>query len=79
MEQQVSPVQSPDFVDRRSSEGDAPGVERRQFRDGNRSSRPEVAEFAAAIDEYKIENRRRFIIVSLLTSAQCNRERSLSW
>ena len=61
MEQQLSPVQSPDFVDRRSSQGNAPGVERRQFRDGNRSSRPEVAEFAAAIDEYKIENRRRFI------------------
>lgn len=62
MEQQLSAVQSPDFVDRRSaSRGDAPGVERRQFRDGNRSDRPEVAEFAAAIDEYKIANHRRFI------------------
>lgn len=62
MEQQLTPVQSPDFVDRRSPvDGQAPGVERRQFRDGNRSVRPEVAEFAEAIDNYKIRNRRRFI------------------
>lgn len=62
MEQQVSPVNTADFMDRRStSRASAPGVERRQFRDGNRSARPEVAEFADAVDRYKIENRRRFI------------------
>lgn len=62
MEQQLTSVGSPDFIDRRrSSESNAPGVERRQFKDGNRSSRPEVAEFADAIDDYKIKNRRRFI------------------
>jgi hypothetical protein len=62
MEQQLTSVQSPDFVDRRATtEGQAPGVERRQFRDGNRSARPEVAEFADAIDDYKIRHRRRFI------------------
>ena len=61
MDQQQTAVKSPDFIDRRSG-GDSPnGPERRQFRDGNRSSRSEVAEFADAIDRYKIENRRRFI------------------
>jgi hypothetical protein len=46
--------------------------ERRQFRDGNRSARPEVAELANAIDDYKIQNRRRFItfeeLFDLMTS-----------
>ncbi|MFO0974999.1 MAG: hypothetical protein U0996_01305 [Planctomycetaceae bacterium] len=51
------------FVERRQR-GDTPGnpgVERRQFRDGDRSARPEVAELANAIDDYKINHRRRFI------------------
>lgn len=62
MEQQATAVQSPDFVDRRATDSaSTPGVERRQFRDGSRSERPEVAEFAEAVDEYKIKNRRRFI------------------
>jgi len=63
MEQQLTaPVGSPDFVERRSAaSGSAPSGERRQFRDGNRSLRPEVAEFADAVDQYKISNRRRFI------------------
>ena len=62
MEQQLTPVQSPDFIERRRSDRSAgPTGERRQFRDGNRSSRPEVAEFADAIDDYKIRHRRRFI------------------
>ena len=58
---QLQAVQSPDFVERRSADRASGGQERRQFRDGNRSSRPEVAEFADAIDQYKIQNRRRFI------------------
>jgi len=49
------------FVERRQSDQGSGGRERRQFRDGNRSARPEVAELADAIDNYKIKNRRRFI------------------
>jgi len=50
------------FQDRRRSDlGSESGRERRQFRDANRSSRPEVAELADAVDEYKMTNRRRFI------------------
>lgn len=51
------------FVERRrkdESSWDVP-AERRQFRDGDRSARPEVAELANAIDDYKISRRRRFI------------------
>ena len=62
MEQQLEKVGSPDFIERRNRDGaEKMGFERRQFRDGNRSIRPEVAEFADAIDEYKITYRRRFI------------------
>jgi hypothetical protein len=62
MEQQLTPVGSPNFIERRKSDDSTkPGFERRQFRDGNRSLRPEVAEFADAVDEYKITYRRRFI------------------
>ena len=51
------------FVERRQRDaGAAPsGSERRQFRDGDRSSRPEVAELASAVDDYKVAHRRRFI------------------
>ena len=49
------------FVDRRQCDNGSGGRERRQFRDGNRSARPEVAELADAVDTYKVENRRRFI------------------
>ena len=51
------------FVDRRQRDHGAGSVgsERRQFRDGNRSDRAEVAELANAIDDYKVANRRRFI------------------
>ncbi|MCA9086360.1 MAG: hypothetical protein KDA81_20015 [Planctomycetaceae bacterium] len=63
MEPQTSVVENPQFVDRRRSAEttNQSGAERRQFRDGDRSRRPEVAEFAAAVDEYKISHRRRFI------------------
>ena len=58
-------VQAPEsvFADRRQRDEGAGSAapERRQFRDGNRSSRPEVAELADAIDDYKISRRRRFI------------------
>lgn len=58
---QQTQATSPDFVDRRQASTTAEGFERRQFKDGNRSFRPEVAEFADAVDEYKVTNRRRFI------------------
>jgi hypothetical protein len=51
------------FVERRQRDVAVPTAvtERRQFRDGDRSARPEVAELANAIDDYKIAYRRRFI------------------
>ncbi len=62
---EISVLENPagNFVERRqrSENRGNPGVERRQFRDGDRSARPEVAELANAIDDYKINNRRRFI------------------
>ena len=62
MEQELTAPTSSDFIERRATDQTATsGFERRQFRDGQRSSRPEVAEFADAIDEYKILHRRRFI------------------
>lgn len=50
------------FVERRSPATGARdgGPERRQFV-ATPSSRPEVAELAAAIDKYKLDRRRRFI------------------
>jgi hypothetical protein len=58
----AAPVGQP-FVDRRLHDNatEEDRSERRQFRDGNRSSRPDVAEIANAIDDYKITHRRRFI------------------
>ncbi len=52
------------FVDRRQgADNDRPlGVpERRQFRASQNSGRPEVNELAHAVDQYKLEHRRRFI------------------
>ena len=62
MLQQAKEAQNVKFVDRRQPDrGMEGGRERRQFRDGNRSDRPEVAELADAVDNYKLQNRRRFI------------------
>jgi hypothetical protein len=52
---------APVFVDRRSSPGIAPGVERRQFANSYNDLSPDAAELAQAIDDYKIRHRRRFI------------------
>jgi hypothetical protein len=61
MEQLV--LQKPaEFVDRRGDWEPRPdGPERRQFRNGDASHRPEVNELAQAIDRYKLQHRRRFI------------------
>jgi NTP pyrophosphatase (non-canonical NTP hydrolase) len=47
--------------ERRSSGGDRPGVERRQFADGRSELSPEARELADAVDAYKRTHRRRFI------------------
>lgn len=65
----VSALQQPDqssqvFEDRRDRNGGnrPEGLpERRQFRDARNYSNPEAAELGDAIDQYKLENRRRFI------------------
>lgn len=63
MEPVIQPEnQAPGFIDRRRSASTAPGgIERRQFQDSRAAGRPEVNEFASAVDEYKLNNRRRFI------------------
>lgn len=62
-EQTVLESPTPVFIERRQRDIAEPTAvaERRQFRDGDRSARPEVAELANAIDDYKIAYRRRFI------------------
>lgn len=62
MEQLIDQKLTP-FVDRRSSSPDArsDGPERRQFSNSYENERPEVAEMAQAIDQYKLRHRRRFI------------------
>ncbi|MEZ6056817.1 MAG: hypothetical protein R3C01_08930 [Planctomycetaceae bacterium] len=49
------------FIDRRSPEPSTSGLERRQFSPSYNSDRPEVNELARAIDQYKVQHRRRFI------------------
>lgn len=61
MEQLTQTPPQTTFSDRRQTPDEGAPLERRQFRDGRRSSRPEVAEFAEAIDTYKLTHRRRFI------------------
>jgi hypothetical protein len=55
------------FVDRRSGSTSRGAFgERRQFSSSPNTSRPEVAELAAAIDHYKLSRRRRFITMEEL-------------
>jgi hypothetical protein len=50
------------FIDRRNSAGTRDGgPERRQFKSTSDHLRPEVAELAQAVDQYKMRHRRRFI------------------
>lgn len=37
------------------------GLERRQFSDGHANLSPEAAEIGRAVDQYKLENHRRFV------------------
>ena len=54
---------SPQLTDRRSSsDQQSPvGRERRQFSNSHENLSPEAAELAQAIDQYKMQHRRRFI------------------
>jgi hypothetical protein len=50
------------FVDRRqASKANALGGERRQFGNSHAGLSPEARQLAEAIDNYKLQNRRRFI------------------
>ncbi len=63
-----------DFIDRRGPAlpSGVPMVERRQFTDSHDGLSPDAAELANAIDEYKLQHRRRFItyeeILGVVTS-----------
>jgi hypothetical protein len=57
-ESQVEPT----FQDRRQNHSASPnGLERRQFGNSHHSLSPDARELAQAIDNYKLQNRRRFI------------------
>ena len=62
MHELAEPTPAVSFPDRRqvSSAPRAFG-ERRQFVDSRTTLRPEVAELAEAVDQYKLRHRRRFI------------------
>ena len=49
------------FVDRRSGTGRATATERRQFTNSHAKLSTEARELAEAIDQYKADNRRRYI------------------
>lgn len=49
------------FVDRRSGAGRAASTERRQFTNSHASLSAQARELAEAIDQYKANNRRRYI------------------
>jgi len=59
----ITAAQAQDFRDRRNADGSStpPGVERRQFSNSHDGLSPRARELATAIDEYKINKRRRFI------------------
>ena len=61
--QSVVEPKSDTFLDRRSPEAASRdgGSERRQFKSTATDLRPEVAELAQAVDQYKLRHRRRFI------------------
>ena len=54
-------LHEPELNERRASNGERPGVERRQFADGRAELSPEARELADAVDAYKRTHRRRFI------------------
>lgn len=73
MSSAILPTAQP-FVDRRdqANSGITPGVERRQFANSYSELSPEARELGTAIDQYKLQHRRRFInyeeLLSVLAS-----------
>ncbi len=55
-----NPPPTAPFVDRRTSNSQV-GAERRQFANSHTGLSPDARELAEAIDQYKVNNRRRFI------------------
>ncbi len=56
-----APATPSTFVDRRNTDEQAGGFERRQFGNSHSTLSPDARELAEAIDEYKVEHRRRYI------------------
>lgn len=52
-----------EFQDRRNSlvRRDSPGLERRQFSDNHDNLSDDAAELGRAVDQYKLQNRRRYV------------------
>lgn len=63
MTQVLAETQGDTFLDRRrlDSLGIGPGRERRQFADSRDELSSDAQELAAAVDQYKLHHRRRFI------------------
>ena len=67
--QSSAPSQTPEhfptgpFIDRRDeyAQRSQPGFERRQFANSHSGLSPDAQELGRAIDQYKLQNRRRFI------------------
>ena len=59
----LNPKLQSQFQDRRNpnAQRSTPGFERRQFTNSHSDLTPEAAELGQAIDQYKLQNRRRFI------------------
>jgi hypothetical protein len=62
----MSPTANPSpevFVDRRNHDpgGSLPGIERRQFTNSHEDLSPDARDLAVAVDEFKLNHRRRFI------------------
>ncbi len=60
---QPEPSRTAEFADRRNAlvRRDSPGLERRQFSDNHDSLSDDAAELGRAVDQYKLENRRRYV------------------
>lgn len=55
-------IEDAGFVDRRQQRENSPfGVERRQFGNNYSQLSPDARELAEAIDQYKVEHRRRYV------------------
>jgi hypothetical protein len=57
------PDRAQEFEDRRNTlvRRDSPGLERRQFSDNHDSLSADAAELGRAVDQYKLQNRRRYV------------------